>query len=93
VRPRSGQGLVGLAQLLAGGRGPGGARALARGLGLPVLGQARRGVDVGVDLGVVLLEQGLDLSQAALLEVLVPLEEGGVLVLVGGRWEEEEKKK
>jgi len=58
-----------------------------------VLGQARRGVDVGVDLGVVLLEQGLDLSQAALLEVLVPLEEGGVLVLVGGRWEEEEKKK
>ena len=63
---------------------------MPRGLGLPVLGQARGGVDVGVDLGVVLLKEGLDLLDAALLQALVLFEEGGVVVLllleVGGCW-------
>ena len=82
VRSRRGQRLVRLAQLLARRGRTGGPRHLPRGLRLPVLGQPRRGVDVGVDFRVVLLEEGLNFFDAALLEALVLLEERGVLVLV-----------
>lgn len=46
-----------------------------------MLGEPRGRVDVGVDLGVVLGEERLDLLDALFLEALVLFEERGVLVL------------